>query len=121
MLLFAVGSRSQRLQDQVRESITQAIPDTIAPIFNTTIRYMESAAADARRHGLLAHELEGATASAKKARLKALRDKVKPPSLLLSRDATGLADDYEALATEVLHRLAELADEANRTQEGGAA
>ena len=82
---------------------------------------MESAAADARRHGLLAHELEGATASAKKARLKALRDKVKPPSLLLSRDATGLADDYEALATEVLHRLAELADEANRTQEGGAA
>ena len=121
MLLFAVGSRSQRLQDQVRESITQAIPDTIAPIFNTTIRYMESAAADARRHGLLAHELEGAAASAKKARLKALRDKVKPPSLLLSRDATGLADDYEALATEVLHRLAELADEANRTQEGGAA
>ena len=92
----------------MRESISEAIPGHIAPIFKTTIRHLESAAADARKHGLLAHELEGATASAKKARLKALRDKVKPPSLLLSRDATGLADDYEALALLVTAIMAVL-------------
>jgi chromosome partitioning protein len=31
--------------------------------------------------------------------------------------ATGLAEDYEALAAEVLHRMAQLADEAAQTQE----
>ena len=117
MLLFAIGTRSVRLEESVRESISEAIPGHIAPIFKTTIRHLESAAADARKHGLLAHELEGATASEKKDRLKALRKKEKPAKGLLNRNATGLAEDYEALAAEVLHRMAQLADEAAQTQE----
>lgn len=105
--LFGVGSRSRRLASSVREVISEMLGDT-APVFDTQIRHMESAAVDARRQGLLVHELEQAAATARKGRLAALRARRRPDDDLLTRDATALADDYAALAREVIARVGQL-------------
>lgn len=104
VLLFAIGSRSRRLERSVRDSIEKII-GTVAPVFDTRIRHMESAAVDARRQGLLVHELEGAATAAQSKRLAALRAGATPDAGLFVRDAAGLAGDYEALTRELLARL----------------
>lgn len=63
---------------------------------------------DARRRGQLIHELEGAQAEAKSARLQRLRLGRHTGEELLSRDATALAGDYQALAEELIRRIAAL-------------
>jgi chromosome partitioning protein len=105
--LFSVGSRSRRLASSVREVISEMLGD-VAPVFDTQIRHMESAAVDARRQGLLVHELEEAAATARKGRLAALRARRRPDDDLLTRDASALAEDYSALAREVMSRVAQL-------------
>lgn len=105
--LFGVGSRSRRLADGVREAIAEVLGGT-APVFNAQVRHLESAAVDARRQGLLVHELEAAAATARKSRLAALRAKRRPDDDLLTRDATGLAEDYAALAREIVTRISQL-------------
>ena len=105
--LFGVGARSTRLADGAREAIEEMLGGA-APVFATQIRHLESAATDARRRGLLVHELEPAAAAAKRDRLAALRDGRPDPGDLLVRDASGLAADYSALAAEILGRIGEL-------------
>lgn len=105
--LFGVGSRSRRLADGAREAIAEVLGGT-APVFNAQVRHLESAAVDARRQGLLVHELEAAAATARKSRLAALRAKRRPDDDLLTRDATGLAEDYAALAREIVTRISQL-------------
>jgi chromosome partitioning protein len=105
--LFAVGSRAQRMTEEARDTIAAVLGDS-APVFDTSIRHLESAAVDARRRGLLVHELEHAAGDDKRARLAALRRGTRPDTGLLTRDATGLAGDYAALAHELLTRIGRL-------------
>lgn len=105
--LFAVGARSKRLADGARHVIEEVLGGS-APVFQAQIRHMESAAVDARRQGLLVHELETAAVAARKGRLAALRARQRPENDLLTRDATGLAGDYAALAYELMARIGEL-------------
>lgn len=105
--LFGVGSRSRRLADGTRQSVSELLGGS-APVFDAQVRHLESAAVDARRQGLLVHELESAATAARKGRLAALRARRRPEDDLLTRDASGLAEDYEALAREIMSRIAEL-------------
>jgi chromosome partitioning protein len=115
VLLFGVRSGSTRLRDSVREALEDTL-EGVAPVFDSSIRYLESAAVDMRRHGLLPHELEQGQVKERSARLKRLRNGSKANSAqdLLSRDASGLAGDYAALAREVLQAIA--AAESRRTE-----
>jgi chromosome partitioning protein len=105
--LFGVGSRSRRVADGAREAVADLLGGS-APVFQAQVRHLESAAVDARRQGLLVHELETAATAARKGRLAALRARRRPNDDLLTRDASGLAEDYEALTREVMRRIAEL-------------
>ena len=105
--LFAVGSRAQRMSEESRTTIGAVLGGT-APIFTAQIRHLESAAVDARRRGLLIHELETAAAEDKRARLRALSTGERPKAGLLSRDVAGLAADYADLAYELLARIGDL-------------
>lgn len=105
--LFGVGARSKRLTDEARRSIEEVLGGS-APVFEAQVRHLESAAVDARRQGLLVHELELAAVKAQRGRLAALRARQRPASELLTRDAAGLAGDYAALAVELVTRIGEL-------------
>ncbi|TLM80871.1 ParA family protein [Pseudarthrobacter sp. NamE5] len=107
IVLFGVGPRSLRLERSVRDTLEQML-GTVAPVFETRIRNLESASADARRKGLLFHELEGAVTDGQKNRLKALRAGEKPVDGFFSRNAGGLAEEYEQLTGEILARLNEI-------------
>lgn len=109
VLLFGVRHGSTRLRDGVRATLEEAL-EGAAPVFETSIRYHESAAVDMRRNGLLPYELEQRHAAEKNARLARLREGVRGADVdgLLSRDAAGLAADYAALADEVLGAIAEM-------------
>lgn len=105
--LFGVGARAKRLTEDARQGIEEVLGGS-APVFDAQVRHLESAAVDARRRGLLVHELELAAVKAQRGRLKALRARQRPEVDLLTRDATGLAADYSALALELMSRLSEL-------------
>jgi cellulose biosynthesis protein BcsQ len=105
--LFAVGSRAERVSADTRETIGQVLGGA-APVFDTRIRHLESAAVDARRRGLLIHELETAAVADKRNRLAALSTGRRHTPGLLTRDAAGLAADYAALAHELLTRMGRL-------------
>lgn len=110
VLLFAVGSRSRRLESRVRRTIEGIVgPD---PIFSARVRHMESAAVDARHKGLLVHELEDAAVADRRARLAALRAGTAPEGELLVRNAEGLASDYEDVTRELLTRLSAMEEAA---------
>lgn len=104
VVLFGVGPRSLRLERSVRQTLEDML-GTVAPVFETRIRNLESASADARKKGLLFHELEGAVTEAQKLRLKALRAGEKPAEGFFSRNAGGLAEEFETLTGELLSRL----------------
>jgi cellulose biosynthesis protein BcsQ len=118
--LFAVGSRAQRMSDESRTTIGAVLGGT-APIFTARIRHLESAAVDARRRGLLIHELETAAAEDKRARLRALSTGERPKAGLLSRDVAGLAADYADLAYELLARIRDLEHDFDEQTSPGAA
>ncbi len=107
VVLFGVGPRSMRLERSVRESLEEML-GSVAPVFDTRIRNLESASADARKKGLLFHELEGAVTEAQKDRLRALRSGQKPSDVFFSRNAAGLAEEFEQLTGEILTRLNEI-------------
>lgn len=116
VLMFGVRSGSTRLLAGVRATLEEAL-EGAAPVFTSSIRYLESAAVDMRRHGLLPHELEQRHAREKRERLQRLRTGVRglQDQDLLSRNATGLAADYAALAKEVLDAVAAVESERARS------
>lgn len=110
---FGLGSRSTRVAERVYETIDQILGG-VAPIFESIIRHSDASGFDARRHGLLAHELESASSEAKATRFAALRAGKKIGVDVVgtgSGTSKGLAEDYENLAAEVLHRMNELISE----------
>lgn len=93
-----------------------------APVYESSIRYLESAAIDMRRHGLLPHELEHSQLREKARRIERLARGVKASGAddLLSRDASGIAGDYHSLAREVLGAIAEREADSPATDAVGA-
>ena len=112
VVLFAITSRTTRLERDVRDALSEILGDA-APVFNTRIRHLDSAAADARRRGLLVHELEHAALGDRAARIDALRHGKKPVNGLYARDASGLAADYSDLTRELLTRIGALETESS--------
>jgi cellulose biosynthesis protein BcsQ len=110
VVLFAISSRTTRLERDVRAALERTLGGA-APVFDTRIRHLDSAAADARRRGLLVHELEQAASADRNARLQALRSGSTPAGNLYARDASGLAGDYEQLTAEILTRIVQLEQE----------
>lgn len=108
VVLFGVGARSTRLRQTVR-AVLDDILEGAAPVFEASIRYLESASIDIRRHGMLPHELEATQASAQSERLARLRSKEGggEGERLLSRNVSGLAGDYNDLARELLQTIAD--------------
>lgn len=107
VVLFGVRANSPRLRDTVGNALVDTL-DGAAPLFAASIRYLESAAVDMRRHALLPHELETSQRAQKAKRIARLRtgEPAHNPGDLLSRDASGIAGDYQALAREVLAAIA---------------
>jgi chromosome partitioning protein len=105
VVLFGVRAGSTRLIKRVQSALDETLGGA-APVFGTSIRYLESAAVDMRSRGLLPHELEQVHHGDKSLRINRLRKGVKGDSgdSLLSRDSSAarLAGDYTALAHEVL-------------------
>jgi chromosome partitioning protein len=110
VVLFAIQSRVTRLERDVRAALEEILGQA-APVFETRIRHLDSAAADARRQGLLVHELEQAGKAAQAARFAALRAGEKPVDGLYASNTAGLAEDYSALTQEILGRVAAIEDE----------
>ena len=106
--LFGVRAGSTRLIARVEAALNETLGGA-APVFGTSIRYLESAAVDMRSRGLLAHELEKAHRGDKSSRIKRLRQGVKADTgdSLLSRDSSvsRLAGDYGDLAAEVMDAI----------------
>jgi chromosome partitioning protein len=116
---FGLGSRSTRVADRVFATI-DGILGGVAPIFKSVIRHSDAGGFDARRHGLLAHELESASGEAKSKKLAALRSGMKIGDDEVgtgSKTSKGLAEDYENLAEEVLSRVNQLIAEAQSISE----
>ncbi len=110
VVLFGVRAGSTRLIKRVRAALDDTLGGA-APVFATSIRYLESAAVDMRSRGLLPHELEQMHLKDKTKRINRLRKGVSVDTgdSLLSRDssASGLAADYADLAREMLAAIAE--------------
>ena len=119
VVLFGVRAGSKRLRDTVREALEDTL-EGAAPVFETSIRSLESAAVDMRRQGLLVHELEQDQQTQQKRRLSRLKDRARARGAesrgaageqLLNRDASGLAADYADLAREVFTAIAALEEQ----------
>jgi len=106
VVLFAISARATRLEDRVRTNL-EAMLDQAAPVFRSRIREQSGAAADARRYGMLVHELE-ANAPTDAERLRQLREGRDMPVKFHARNTTGLAEDFEALTKEILERVAQI-------------
>jgi cellulose biosynthesis protein BcsQ len=91
IVLFGVTSGGSRIQAEMR-GLLKADVQGAAPVFDTTIRYVERAAVACRRAGLVPNEL--------------VRDETLDRSLLNS--LKGLASDYRSLGTEVMTEVARL-------------
>jgi chromosome partitioning protein len=113
--LFGVRAGSTRLIKRVQSALNETLGGA-APVFATSIRYLESAAVDMRSRGLLPHELEQVHRGDKSLRIDRLRQGVRVDTRdsLLSRDssASRLARDYAELAQEVLAAIKQQEDQA---------
>jgi hypothetical protein len=107
VLLFAISVQGHKLGDRARARV-EAILEQSAPVFTAQIRHSDTAAVDTRDHGLVVHELEGAAAKIQQDLILALRSKGPRPERLLCSDPSGLAEDYQNVAAELLGRLTEI-------------
>lgn len=112
VVLFGVGTAAKGIEKDMRAALADLLGDA-APVFNSRIRAMETAAVDARANGLLVHELEERVEGEKSQRLTALRSGKKFKGFR-ARNASGLVDDYTALAEELVTRIVQI--ESERTQ-----
>lgn len=104
IVLFGTDARARRVNTELNERL-QDMLEGVAPIFENRIRNAKSASVDARKHGLLAHELANASAQLQKDRIKALRQGTVSTDLLFSRNSSGLAEDYVKVTDEILEQI----------------
>jgi chromosome partitioning protein len=105
VVAFGVNPRASRMLRGLRLAVEEVLEGS-APLFATSVRHLESAAVDARRRGLLVHELEieqGRQAMSRLDRLR--RGSGVGEESLFSRDARALAEDMQHLAEEVVAQV----------------
>lgn len=110
VVLFSVGQQSTRILRDTTKAL-EAMLDGSAPVFQTFIRHLEGGAQDSRKRGKLIHELEGSVTQANRDRFQALKSGVSTVSAFHTSNISGLAEDYEKLAVEIMQRLDELESE----------
>jgi cellulose biosynthesis protein BcsQ len=91
IVLFGVTTMAVRVKKEMRELLEEDVHGA-APVFQTAIRYVERAAVECRKAGLVPHELA--------------RDDTIDRSL--ARSLTGLAKDYRSLGMELMTQIAQL-------------
>lgn len=113
VVLFGVGRSATAIRAELRAAL-EDILDGVAPVFEAAVSYAERAAWDMRMSGQLAHEYEATADDARRRRLAMLRNGTDLRQLpRTSQAAEGLADDFAAVANEILARLVETDVEAN--------
>lgn len=109
VLLANVNPRATARNRSVFRDITAMLGGSGADPFESVIRTDKAAALDMRARGLTPAELVQATEGSVKARIARLRtrgsDDATSPALPWSRDASGLAGDYQQLARELVNRI----------------
>lgn len=103
VLLFGVMYGARRARQEARRYAEACLGDQ-APVLNSIVRHVETAACDIRRRGQLAHELEGVVLSSTTSSgrpTKAVQTEV-------AASACGLAEDLHQVTGEVLERIVEL-------------
>jgi chromosome partitioning protein len=106
VVLVAVNPRATARNAAVLTEVAQLLEGSGANAFSTTLRTDQAAAIDLRARHLTPTELVEANKAAKSSRLRSLGRGGAEKDGLWSRDASGLASDYVALAKEVLIRIA---------------
>ena len=108
VVLFGARAGSTRLHGRVRSALEETLGGA-APVFDASIRYLESAAVDMRSRGLLPYELRAAHETETVARIDRLRTGASgrgDPLLSRNSSVARLAGDYADLADEVLGAMA---------------
>lgn len=108
VVLFNVNPRATTRNEEALQTLTDLLEGSGATAFRTTIRTDKATAIDLRKQHLTPGELVSESEKQKKSRLKQLASgqKTRQDNRLWSRDPSGLANDYQALAREVLTRVA---------------
>ena len=108
VVCFGLPTRATRLRSQLRTELVEALGD-LSPVFRAVIRDSARAAWDMRRHGELAIEYARSAGKGRSKRLAALQ--ARKPLGRRRQFASGaeqLAEDYRALAAEVVQRILEI-------------
>ena len=108
VVLFNVNPRATTRNEEALQTLTDLLEGSGATAFRTTIRTDKATAIDLRKQHLTPGELVSESEKKKTSRLKQLASgqKTRQDNRLWSRDPSGLANDYQALAREVLTRVA---------------
>lgn len=109
VVLFNVNPRATARNADVLEALTELLDGSGASTFTSTVRSDKATAIDLRKQHLTAGELVEASEREKRSRIQQLRrgHKLGDERRLWSRDPSGLANDYQALAREILARVAQ--------------
>ena len=113
VVLFGTGSSAHRIKEEARALIVEALGSEDV-VLQAMIRHSEATAHAARERGLLVHELE--TEARKGPSWWQIR-RGDAEGNTAPRSAAGVAEDFHALATEIVARIT-LAEQ--RLQEVGA-
>lgn len=100
--LFGVTASAKKVRAEARADLERDLGEA-APVFETTIRYAEAAAVEARRRGVPVHDLEAAAMDGPR-----WFERLRNPSLttpVVPGSAASLASDYADLAGEILQTL----------------
>jgi chromosome partitioning protein len=111
IVLFDFPLRATALRAQVEAELANDFATGVR-VFDTAIRHSQRAAFDMRREGITAAEYELLATADRTQRLELLRtdfDALRAAGPARSQAAAGLAEDYVALANELLGVFAELA------------
>jgi cellulose biosynthesis protein BcsQ len=108
VVLFNVNPRATVRNAEVLRSLSALLEGSGAEPFRTIVRTDKATALDARRRHLTPAELVVESGKEKTSRLRQLATgrKVESENRLWSRDPSGLANDYQSLARELLGRVA---------------
>jgi chromosome partitioning protein len=116
VVLTHVTTAATRVRAEARDAIVEDLGGDPSLLLDTTIRFAEASANRARNTGRLAHELEAA-AGQDEPWWKAIREG-RAPQPRVPESASNLAGDYEALAREVLERIAVAEADEDETEPG---
>ena len=108
IVLFNVNPRATVRNEEAVQTLADLLEGSGAAAFSSMIRTDKATAIDLRKQHLTPSELVIESQKQKKSRLKQLASgqKIRQEQKLWSRDPSGLANDYQDLAREVLLRVA---------------